>query len=783
MPEAMHEVVLSGCTPEPLMNYLKALGILRLVAEDREHGDPNVRGFWRNDLFVLHSHLDEQGIEDFFLKHYRPTPIVAPWAGGSGFFKKDNKEAVEKLLKSSVDRIAGYREAIGLVQKIIGDENIGEKPKDDDKVRLIQRYRRELADDVVSWMDAAMVLQQDGQAFAPILGTGGNDGRLDFTQNFMQRLVLLHLHENEPDDDSRAWIRQSFFAASARLNTASVGQFAPGRAGGPNATQGMEGDSADNPWDFVLMMEGALVLAGAAVRRLGVSGSGRAAFPFTVRAADVGFASAGRAESSASRGELWMPLWKRPSSLAEIATLFSEGRAEVNGRPARDAVGFARAAATLGVDRGIAEFSRVSLLKRSGKAFLATPAGRIAVTDRRDADLLRQIDSWLDSFRRACSSDNVPARFIAALRAIEAAIFDFCRYGTTHFQSILTALGAAERELANAERFRDEKKLKPLAGLPSKWIDAARSSDHVFEIALALAGVHHAPNRRNEQPKYGPIRANLESVNWQKGCRSWADGGRAVVWNAADLPTNLAAVLTRRIMDGERHGCENLPLAAASQCGASPAAIEAFLRGDLDERRIEALIWGLMCVDSHRLQSTAGGSAQADAASLPLIYCLFKLLFLPCDLVAVTDRDGQDKPSWRLARLDEDGTHRVRPEARVLSLLRSDRVGDAAAIAMRRLWVSGLALWCSHTHHTRSCQITRRLCDSGDESCSCLHHTRDCQIMRRLWASGKMLEHHAFAPGEGHRLAAALLIPVRDDFVNAIVQRATKLENWVDAIS
>lgn len=55
--------------------------------------------------------------------------------------------------------------------------------------------------------------------------------------------------------------------------------------------------------------------------------------------------------------------------------------------------------------------------------------------------------------------------------------------------------------------------------------------------------------------------------------------------------------------------------------------------------------------------------------------------------------------------------------------------------------------------------------------------------MRRLWASGKMLEHHAFAPGEGHRLAAALLIPVRDDFVNAIVQRATKLENWVDAIS
>ena len=27
-----HEIVLTGCTPEPLMSYLKALGVLRLVA-------------------------------------------------------------------------------------------------------------------------------------------------------------------------------------------------------------------------------------------------------------------------------------------------------------------------------------------------------------------------------------------------------------------------------------------------------------------------------------------------------------------------------------------------------------------------------------------------------------------------------------------------------------------------------------------------------------------------------------------------------------------------------
>jgi len=33
---SVHEVVLEGCTPEPLMGYLKALGVLRLVAEQED---------------------------------------------------------------------------------------------------------------------------------------------------------------------------------------------------------------------------------------------------------------------------------------------------------------------------------------------------------------------------------------------------------------------------------------------------------------------------------------------------------------------------------------------------------------------------------------------------------------------------------------------------------------------------------------------------------------------------------------------------------------------------
>lgn len=684
-----HDVELGGCTPEPLMAYLKALGILRLVSEQK---DPNARGWWHKDVFHLHSMLDRDALVKFFLEEYKPTPIVAPWAGGSGFFKKDNKKAVEALCSTNVSRCRAYADVIHQVRRVIQDESLGDKPKDEDKTRLIRRYRRELRDEVLAWMDAAMVLQHDGQEFAPLLGTGGNDGRLDFTQNFMQRIMSLNLHKNEqPTDQSRAWLAQAFFASPAKLGSASVGQFAPGRAGGPNATQGMEGDSTDNPWDFLFMMEGTLVLAGAAVRRFGVADSARAAFPFTVRTVAAGFDSPASKDEAESRGELWLPLWTRPTSAKELRQLFGEARAEVSGRTARDGVDFARAVAGLGVDRGIAGFSRFGFLKRSGKAFLAAPLGRLEVVERSGVDLLREVDPWLDRFRRAAGDKNAPPRFGATLRCIDAAVLDFCKYGgAAFFQRIVVALGAAERDLASADRFRDAKKLRPLARLSSAWISAADDRSREFAVARALAGVHDQPATRGDKPKIGPLRGNLESVDWQKHCGAWAEKDRCVVWNAADLATNLSNVLQRRMMDGARAGCQRLPL--ASPCTVPLDVIAAFVNGELDDDRIERLIWGLMLIDGRqkvKSDRTDPSPERKGTGSVPLPrnYALLKLLFLPRALTA--DRKLDDTLSWCLARDGEAGIA-ICPEPRVLALLRAGRVGEACRIAAKRLRVSGM---------------------------------------------------------------------------------------------
>lgn len=202
----VHVVELPGCAPEPLMNYLKALGVLRLVSEQV---DLQALGYWSQDRFVLESKLYRDELVDFLLTKYAPTPILGPWAGGSGFFGKDNRKYVKSIGESASARLAPYREAIENIHRILQAEGIAEKPSKDVKAKLLRRYRREMPDSFVCWMDAAMALGENDERFAPLLGTGGNDGRLDFTQNFMQRIVDLKLHENLPGQKAHSLIRQA----------------------------------------------------------------------------------------------------------------------------------------------------------------------------------------------------------------------------------------------------------------------------------------------------------------------------------------------------------------------------------------------------------------------------------------------------------------------------------------------------------------------------------------------------------------------------------------------
>lgn len=730
--DGRHEVVLDGCTPEPLMNYLKALGILRLVASDAAHGDESARGYWMNDRFVLRSRLDRSALRDFFLDWYAPTPIVAPWGARSGFYAGSSetaaREALGEIMQTEAERFEPFRSAVRLVHELLAEAGLTDKAKDDGKLRLLHLCRRRLPDPMLDWLDACYSLTSDGRKFPPLLGTGGNEGSGSYVSGFARQVVACVIRrQHDPALDIAL-----FGGARDDISSSQMpGHFSPGAAGGPNAGQGLSGHLTTNPWDYLLCLEGTCLWASGVVRRFGQRGPSMAAFPFTVNVTGAGASLSlvdGAKPNQAKReiAEVWLPLWPRPMALDEIRGLLFEGRATVGRRLAESGVDLARAAAGLGVERGITEFQRTAFLMRNGQSFLAIGTGRFPVQARPDVDLLGEIDRWLGRFRKACKlgqKGEAPARLTGALRRIDNGILDYCRYGgRRYFQLILIALGQAERELMRDGSWAAKNTVPQLAGLSAAWAMAADDRTAEFELALALAGVH------DSESKLGPLRANLEPVR--------TDRERAVVWSRADLAGNMAAVLARRLMDGDRAGCKRPPL--DSRAAASLDVIAAFIAAEVDDSRVADLLWGLMLVDGLWPTTRRAANTAVQAPPLPRAYALLKLLFLPHPLTR--DRKSDGTARWRYARHAERGIE-VRPEPRILPLLLAGRLPEACEIAMRRLHASGLT--------------------------PMPHYIAWGSQARSVWSA-------AGGVASGDRLAASLLVPIASSSVDRLVALVTR---------
>ncbi|MBI3202961.1 MAG: type I-U CRISPR-associated protein Csx17 [Myxococcales bacterium] len=632
---------LTGCRPVPLASYLKALAVLRLVGEQ---ADRSARGFWDGDTFVLRTELDEEALIRFFLHEYEPTPIIAPWNGGSGFYAKDNKDAIERIVGSGTRRLATYRSVIGGAFEILRGRGIEEKVTAEAKATLLEDCRARLPDAALAWLDAAYLITADGAKYPPLLGTGGNDGRLDFTNNFMQRLLdVVDAQSGGPTRNSLSLVRAAFFdEASDEMAGGAIGQFSPSAAGGANAGAGFDGSALINPWDFVLMLEGAAAFAVAAVRRLEHETRGALSYPFTVRPAGVGYASASSADEGASRGEMWLPMWERPATWVEILTLLGEGRARVSGRTARNGVDFARAVATLGVDRGIARFQRYGLQVRNGLAYLATPLERFRVREQPTVRLLDELDAWLDGFRRRATADHAPASARRALGVLEDATVDLCRRGgPDRVQAVLGALGGCERAMARSIRWASDPKtnLSPVPSLSPKWLTEADDGSVELRLATALASVV-ASHREH----YVPVRAHLEPVRMrvhQGRLRvEWSPtADRDVVFSDGDLTASLNAIVARRLILCERWGVDGYPDRSAQP--ARLADVGAFIEGRTDDARIVALLWGAILIDWARY-GQAGFPPLVQGPAPPALYGLLKLCFAgspaPGDRIPVVPR-------------------------------------------------------------------------------------------------------------------------------------------------
>jgi len=666
----MSEIILAGCTPTPLANYLKALGIFRLVAEQK---DSAVKACWRGEQFALVTPFSRDELTQFFLDEYRPTPVLAPWNGGSGFFPNDNKDGFDPLSKSTAARFQPIAEAIGIATQALADLRLNEKPDLDTKPRLLMALRAMVSEAALSWLDAAVVLSGGEPAYPPLLGTGGNDGRLDFTNNFLQRLVeLFDPTTGAAIGFSSGWLGNALFAHNTpRLTQKAIGQFAPGQVGGANATSGFSIDSRINAWDFVLMLEGALLFVTATGRRLESDQQARLAYPFTVHANSSGSGSMAQPDAGSSRGEIWMPLWANPAHLDEIRALMAEGRATVGRRAARDGLDFARAVSRLGTDRGVSAFQRYGFMVRNGLAYLATPLARMESSRAPSADLINDLERghFLDLLRREARGKEAPASLKRTVAQLENAMFMLTRPGTGRpaIQRTLILLGAVMQCLAVSRNGQEAVSVLPK--LSTAWILDGNDDSAEFRIALALASLPHMAAH------VAPVLWSNANHRWQ-----WQPQSRLHIWGKGSLTRNLVGIVERRMVEAQRRGGTAEPFASHAALGARRTDVHQFLAERTDDTKIAGLLQSMIWVDLPDAVPQAPLERRAETirlpAPLPIAYSVLKPFFGSASLLRYLNRLPPDA-RWFLPQ-------------EIPRLLVSSQIPKALETAWRRSRIAGL---------------------------------------------------------------------------------------------
>lgn len=733
----VHE--LGGCAPAPLAHYLKALGILRLVAEQ---ADPQARGWWEGERFKLATVMDRAQLEAYFLDRYKPTPLVSPWNKGAGFFQA-NDMGLAPIEAAKAARMATFQQGIAASRRLLNglaaaDADVrrikGESKQpglskaqrdvlralDSYKARLAaaERAYKELKAELIPnarlqwrglhrrWLDAALVLDDLGMPRYPaLLGTGGNDGRLDFTNNFMQRLndvFDLSTPEAKPRGVSRAWLAGALWAqpTAACLPGRAVGQFFPGAAGGANSVNGPQGDSLLNPFDFILSLEGALLLTSQLSKRLDTDAPQRASAPFVASAHAAGYPSAGNNDESA-RGEQWMPLWDRPQTLVELQRLFAEGRVQVGRKASSQPFDMARAVARLGVARGIVAFERFGFIERNGQSNLAVPIGRFSIQAQAGAhlDCLDDLAAWFNRLRREASGDDGSVALQQATRVLGDALLELTQHSAqpSRWQSVLLALARIESVMKGGAGF----KAQPVPRLRPQWVQAADDGSVEFRLALALALQSDGFDRKG-RPNDG-VRRHWLPLAKPAGLPKFAVGGDAqhprlerlpgVVMAGRNGTDDAIALVERRLVEATGQCGRGWALQAAPRAAASLGDLSAWLAGSVNTDRTLALARALMALD--RQDWAEQYIVTLRAARAPVLpedaWLCLRLAHLPwplpdgrsvrCDPAIVrrlAAGDGAGAVTLALRRLQAAG---VRPPL------------TAAAVApdMARLWAAALA--------------------------------------------------------------------------------------------
>lgn len=579
---------LTSCTPAPLSQYLKAVGVLRLISEQ---ADPDVRGWWQDEHFCLLTKLDRAALIRFFLEDYAPSPVFNPWGARSGYYPGSSESAARKaLLKielSKLSRLEPFRNAIATIRTVVLDRS---KPESDEATGdMLNKLRLNLRGAGGEWLDTVRVLVGGNYRAPAILGTGGNEGSGSYCSAFMAAVAACII-DRSMDASLDLFTDTNDRPIPKDTWKGSFGQFAP------------NGDGS--AWDFLLAIEGAIIFRSTVTRT--TSGMGRflaSPFYFAPRAAGTGSSSVfdevvvNKGRVGPGRGEQWFPLWSIPVSADEIKSLIAEGRCSLGRTQSAQSLEAARAIGHLGIARGIDSFGRFGYLQRNNlSTHFAIPLARIIVRGGRHVRLIDDLGAWIDRVHMATRRKHAPARLVSAERELANATYALLTHDGAPLR--LQALLRAALSIEEIQVYGGAVQAGPIPPLSPEWLIAADDGTAEWRLAVALGSAAAEYDRR---------RRPIDSVrhHWlplRRGARRFYEQEKRlvrdprVVMSGREPITDCIAVVERRMIEAAQRGNRRLSLVSAGGCGAQPSDLKQLIAGEVDLARVVSLARALMAV-------------------------------------------------------------------------------------------------------------------------------------------------------------------------------------------
>lgn len=676
----MHVHILKGCAPAPLANYLKALGILRLVGEQ---ADAQARGWWEGERFCLLSKLSKEELEAFFLEKYEPTPFFNPWGARSGFYsgspEKTARAALTVIEKSKHERLAAFRSAISLVRDVI-NQGGGEKPEKEDEPVMLRRLQLRLRGPGLDWMSTVVADLGDRFSKPAIFGTGGNEGSGGYTAAYLGAIL-----ETILGDTWKAHIASALWNDGSDRDAWDGGFQPPAKDGlkkpkketvaGPFRQFLPEGEGS--PWDLLLAFEGALVIQSGVTRRSNTDQNHFISSPYYFAPRGMGAGSSSeidefvlnKGRKNPGRGEQWFPLWGKPSTFAEIQLLFREGRCSSGRRAAKNPLDAVRAICGLGATRGITSFLRYGYLQRDNLAtHFAVPLGRILVRENSTARLVDDLSGWLDRLHRAARNKNAPSRLVQAERRMANAVFAALTHDHTsdRWQAIL--LASAEIESLQADGTGIE--AGPIPALRPDWISAVAEDSAELRLALALgsAAARYLKHKPIDSIRHHFLPLEPGARRFKTADKRLVNDPRVVVSGRGPL-SDLAAIVERRLIEAAQNGERRCRLVAAAGCGARFSDLAQFLSGAVDLDRLFGLARAFMAIKWDQWSREHAPIIPASTGTPEECWLAVRLCCLPFSI---------------------DQGHDVPADECIVRLLRSGDAARAIKLARQRLQSVGI---------------------------------------------------------------------------------------------